>query len=515
MHAFRSFPIALLALLLGACASLPEDLKQVPSQAWPQPANTALGRYFDQAGPTDQGKSGVVALPHPRHAFMARYALAAQAEHTLDMQYYLWKGDTAGELLLLQALAAADRGVQVRLLIDDIYHHGRDQVYATIDRHPNVQVRVFNPIPNRGLARNLGFAAHKSKLNHRMHNKIFLVDNAAAILGGRNIGDDYFGVDPKLNFNDLDALAVGPVARQAGDAFDLYWNNHHAVPVGVLYEEDAIAPGALDALRERLETAQAGHLDTMPYQVPLEGDELYLHLDELSARLTWAPARVVVDPVSKFEGSGASALADLVTELSKQASEQVTVQTAYLIPSDEGIAMARDMHARGVRIRMMTNSMQSNNHLSVHAFYMKYRKEIIESGVELYELRADSELLEFLKESEDDIASSHAGLHTKAFVVDRQTSVIGSYNMDPRSRVWNSEIALVVEGEAFADTVLDIMNRTFEPGNAYRLTVEDGDLLWTIDTPDGQQTWDKDPGSTAWRRFLARITGWIPIENEL
>lgn len=515
MTSTRIFFAGLLALALGACASLPDDLRQVPSTAWPEPERTTLGRYFAGVAPADSALSGMSPLPEPQRAFTLRYALAIQAEHTLDMQYYLWKSDTSGDLLLHQALAAADRGVQVRLLIDDIYHHGRDGIYATIDLHPNVQVRVFNPIPNRGLGRNLGFAAGKSTLNHRMHNKIFLVDNAVAIMGGRNIGDDYFGVDPKLNFQDLDVLAVGPAAQEAGSAFDLYWNSRHAVPIEVLYEEGALAPGALGDLRVRLEASLGDHLDELPYDVPLEGPALNAALQQLANTLTWAPARVVVDPLSKFDGGGQSALADLMTGLGKQAQEEIVAQTAYLIPSDEGVDMIRAITDRGVRVRLMTNSMQSNNHLSVHAFYMKHRKALIEAGMELYELRADNELLAYYKQTESRVADSHAGLHTKSFVVDGKTSVIGSYNLDPRSRIWNSEIALVIDSEPFARRVLAGMNQSFEPGNAYRLTLEDGDIVWSIDTPDGLQTWDKDPGSTAWRRFLARVTGWIPIENEL
>ncbi len=511
----RNLTITLLAIALGACASLPDDLRQVPSEAWPDPYATTLGKYFNDVAPAGDGLSGLSPLPQPRRAFILRYALAIHAEHTLDMQYYLWKSDTAGELLLHQALAAADRGVQVRLLIDDIYHYGRDGIYATVDLHPNVQVRVFNPIPNRGLGRNLGYVADKSALNHRMHNKIFLVDNAAAIMGGRNIGDDYFGVDPNLNFHDLDVLAVGPAAQEAGSAFDLYWNSRYAVPIEALYDEADMPANALPDLRARLETALGGYLDELPYEVPFEGDELYAELEKLADTLTWAPARVVVDPLSKFDGSGESALADLVFGMSHQADEEVVAQTAYLIPSDEGIEMVRSMTDRGVRVRLMTNSMQSNNHLSVHAFYMKHRKALIEAGADLYELRADNELLEFYKQRESRVAESHAGLHTKSFVVDGETSVIGSYNMDPRSRVWNSEIALVIDSKPFAKEVLESMNVAFEPGNAYHLTLDDGEVTWSIDTPDGVQTWDKDPGTTAWQRFLTRIMGWIPIENEL
>ncbi|MBT8059448.1 MAG: phospholipase D family protein, partial [Gammaproteobacteria bacterium] len=200
----------LAALLLGSgCASLPEDLQQTPSEGWPHPEQTTLGVLIAESAPDDPSLSGVELLSYPEEAFTARFAIAGLAEQTLDMQYYLWKGDLAGQLLLWRALQAADRGVRVRFLIDDIYHSGRDDVYALLDTHPNFELRVFNPMANRGLARNLNFLANKKYLNHRMHNKIFMADNAVAVLGGRNIGNDYFGVDTNANFFDLDVLATG------------------------------------------------------------------------------------------------------------------------------------------------------------------------------------------------------------------------------------------------------------------------------------------------------------------
>jgi putative cardiolipin synthase len=196
--------------------------------------------------------------------------------------------------------------------------------------------------------------------------------------------------------------------------------------------------------------------------------------------------------------------------------DEVIVQTAYLIPTDEGIANIRALTDRGVRFRILTNSLMSNNHISVHAHYMKYRKPLIEAGVELYELRADNELLEYYKEVESKVADSHAGLHTKAFVVDGATAMIGSYNMDPRSRIWNSEIGLLVHNPDFAGLVRADMLEEFEPGNAYRVSLnEKGKIEWTIDGPDGKEVFSKEPGASVWRRMLARLISWIPIENQL
>jgi len=502
-------------LLLQACASLPEDFPQQPSEAWPEPATTQLGAFFERHVPETGPRSGVILVADPREAFRARYAFASLAQRTLDLQYYLWKGDLTGRLLLWRALEAADRGVQVRILMDDIYHKGRDKDYATIAVHPNIQMRVFNPMGNRGIGRTGNYVLHKKTLNHRMHNKIFLVDSAVAVLGGRNIGDDYFGIDPELNFHDLDVLAVGEAARQAGGAFDLYWNSPHAVPISVLYP-DLVDVTDLDLLRTDLEMNLDDALEEVPYKVPHEIDAVRDQLEDLAAALIWAETEVVVDPLDRFEGGEESAFVVLGRLLRDEAREDLTIQTAYLIPNGGGIENIAHMVDNGVRVRIMTNSAQSNNHLSVHAHYMKYRKPLIEAGVELYELRADAELLNHYREVDNRIVDSHAGLHTKAFVVDSRISVIGSYNMDPRSRIWNSEIGLVVRSEEFGAVVKAEMDEEFQPGNAYRVELDEkGNLLWTIDTEDGVERWTHDPGTTAWRRFITRLISWIPVENEL
>ncbi len=516
MVQLRLIPTFLFLLLLSACTTLPEQFDATPSQAWQTPETTAIGAFFDTPVAANENHSGLLLLPEDRTAFVARFALAAQAERTLDLQYYLWKGDNTGLALIHQVLAAADRGVQVRILMDDIYHTGRDRGYRILDEHPNVQVRLFNPIGNRGVGRWGNYLGRKSELNHRMHNKIFLVDNAAAILGGRNIGDDYFGIDPKIIFHDLDVLAVGPVAQEAGAAFDLYWNSNRAYPMTIVDPED-LPRDALDEWRRELDANIGDFIAKLPYAVPLEGQALTDALQELEDELTWAPAEVVVDPLDRFEGSGdRSVFEELGERLNRDVQDEVVIQTAYLIPTQEGIDFVADKVDQGVRYRVMTNSLLSNNHISVHGHYQKYRKALLEAGVELYELRADTELIEYYRRTDQKLADSNAGLHTKAFVVDGRYSMIGSYNMDPRSRIWNSEIGLLVDSEPFAEKVLQVMNQQFEPENAYRLDLDErGKLRWTLDLPEGTQTWSKDPESPWYKRWSARFIGWLPIEQEL
>jgi putative cardiolipin synthase len=236
----------------------------------------------------------------------------------------------------------------------------------------------------------------------------------------------------------------------------------------------------------------------------------------LAGELTWADTEVIVDPLERFEGDEDSAFVRLGHRLRGMAKDEVIMQTAYLIPNGGGVENIRTIADRGVRVRIMTNSSLSNNHLSVHAHYMKYRKPLIEAGVELYELRADAELLDHYRKIDNRIADSHAGLHTKAFVVDKRISLIGSYNMDPRSRIWNSEIALLIFSEEFGQIVHAEMEAEFQPGNAYRVDLDErGKLFWSIETDEGPEYWSHDPGTTAWRRFITRLISWIPVENEL
>ena len=506
--------LALAFALLAGCASLPDDLQQTPSQGYANPEQTLLGALIAETAPEDKSLSGVQLLADPGEAFRARFAIAGFAEKTLDMQYYLWKGDLAGQLLMWRALEAADRGVQVRFLIDDIFHYGRDEAYALLDTHPNFQVRVFNPMANRGLARNLNFLVNKRQLNHRMHNKIFKADNAIAVLGGRNIGNDYFGVDTKANFFDLDVLTVGQGARQAGAAFDEYWNSKYAVPISVLHDKKYTAEDLENGrikLRESLR-----HLDALPYALEMEADESVEKLKKWRDGLIWTEAHVVVDPLERFEGQGESAVIEYAQTWVEEIDTEFLAESAYLIPSQQGIENIREMTERGVRVRLLTNSLMSNNHLTAHSGYLKYRKKLLEAGAELHELRADAALREHFKANKEN-SEVPAGIHTKSFVIDGQQALIGSFNFDPRSRDLNSEIGLVISNREFAQQVVKEMNRDFHPENSYRLFLnERGKLRWELTNPDGTvTTYKRDPGASIWKRMGARILSWLPIEQEL
>lgn len=493
-----------LGVFLGACASAP------------QVADKSTSRFDDltpAASPlvalaTSQPDSGIRLLADPSEALQSRLHLSALATATLDIQYYLWQGDDSGLGLTHEVLQAADRGVRVRILLDDIYHSGRDSAYQTLDAHPNVKVRLFNPMGNRGAAKQANYAFKKSTLNYRMHNKIFLVDGVAAVLGGRNIGDEYFGQDPSFNFQDMDAIALGEVAAEAGEAFDLFWNAELAFPVAALNSNPEEMPTAV----------QTATLAQARARVTPRGEEdnaaaTKAWLSALSTELLWTNARVIVDRPDRNSEQPDSAFMTLLQDPSLRPERSLVIQTAYLIPNGPTMGNIEAIGAEGMSMKILTNSAQSNNHNSVHAFYVPYRKRLIEAGVDLYEVQGNGSLADYLDRVGED---GRAGLHTKAMVFDERVSIIGSYNMDPRSRVWNSEIALIVDDPGFAAEVLEEMERDFTPGAAWRLSLDEhGKLLWSGESEGTRVELTKDPGSTWWNRFIWGVMRILPLENEL
>ena len=451
-----------LSLFLVACASAPM-------------VNDKPASYFNDRGAVESPltalasahpRSGVSLLADPDDALQSRLHLAALAQSTLDLQYYLWQGDDSGLALTYEVLRAAERGVRVRILLDDIYHSGRDSAYQTLDSHPNVEVRLFNPMGNRGSVKQMNYAVGKSAFNYRMHNKIFLVDGVAAILGGRNIGDEYFGRDASFNFQDMDAIVVGKVAADAGGAFDLFWNAELAIPVAALTqrtyhiteEQTAQLITARERVRPAVERGRAASATRADW------------LATLASGLLWTKAEILVDRPDRSDDYPDSAFMTFMHDANAQPRESAVIQTAYLIPNGPTLANLERLTSAGVTLRILTNSAKSNNHSSVHAYYAGYRKALLTTGIDLYEVQGKGSLAAYLDRVGED---AHAGLHTKAMVIDDRVAVIGSYNMDPRSRVWNSEIALIVRDPDFARQILQEMERDFATEASWRLSLDD------------------------------------------
>lgn len=506
---------AWLGLVLVACSSVvPPVAEAPPSSAFTAWQDTAIGRTIAPVLAAHPGESGFALVSGGEAAFNVRRGLALLAGHSIDAQYYIWEGDTTGRLLAADLLAAAARGVRVRVLIDDIHTRGVDFDIAALDAHPNVEIRVFNPFSNRE-ARNLNLVTEFGRLNHRMHNKVWLVDGAVALVGGRNIGDDYFGIDTVGNFRDLDMVAVGPVVPEVGASFDRYWNSRWALPIGAV-AEDVPAADAAARLQADLD-AWARTLADFPYRVIRSAADAEAVFTPQLAQLHWGAAQVVVDDPAKTGGEWQGGVAGALGPAVRAAAHEVLMEAAYFIATDEGTALLGGLVERGVQVRVLTNSLATNDLVPAHAGYTRYREELLRRGVALYEFRPDAAGPR--RDWSAGAGASRASLHTKAIVIDGRRTYIGSFNLTPRSVELNTEIGIVVDSPALAAAVTAFLDTGVEPANAWRLGLRgegrSTQLVWTGITAGQPVTLDTEPDVGAWRRFTTWLIAILPVEKPL
>ena len=496
----RLLASALVTLLVG-CASLPREVTRIPSTALRDTADTRLGRGLAGALAANPGRTGVHLLRDGRDAFAARILLARAAERSLDVQYYIWRGDTTGGLLCQALWQAAERGVRVRMLVDDGNTRGMDEAFAALDAHPNIEVRLFNPWANRQ-ARILGLAGDFARLNRRMHNKSFTADNQATIVGGRNVGDEYFGGASPVSFADLDALAAGAVVPEVSSAFDAYWNSASAYPAAsILPPAAADSAGRVRAAWERLDADP----EATAYVEAVR--ELPIVRELLAGRLAleWAPARLVSDDVAKVlhppDQSQLHMLPRLVAALGEPRRE-LDLVSPYFVPTKAGAAALAAIAARGVKIRILTNSLAATDVAPVHAGYAKYREELLRAGIRLYELKPSAH-----RDERRGGGSSDASLHAKTFAVDRERLFVGSFNFDPRSARLNTEMGLVLSSPRLAARISEALDAHLA-SEAWEVRLEEGQLVW-IDGAGRQLT---EPGTGWLRRLWVGFLALLPFE---
>jgi cardiolipin synthase C len=494
---------SLVLLLAGGCATLPKNYPREPSWAWDHPQETKLGRVLGADAEQHPGMSGFLPLDNGLDAFVARMALAEAAEHALDLQYYIFHGDFTGKLILDSIVRAADRGVRVRILIDDTTAKGRDAGIAILASHPHIEVRVFNPFAGRSSASWLFSAvADFDRINRRMHNKMFVADNEAGVVGGRNIGDEYFSAREGVNFADLDLLAVGPVVQDLSRSFDQYWNSEWAYPIEALHKSKP-DPTVLEKVRQEL----AAHRETAKdsdYARRLRESDLRKSLMDGQLPLIWAPARVLVDRPEKAAGAGSPEgsvkLGSQLRQIVEGARLELIISSPYFIPGNRGIRLFEQISNKGVRIRIVTNSFAGNDVAIAHSGYAKYRKSLLKLGVELHELKPSLTVAQEKERSR--FGSSSASLHAKVFVIDRERVFVGSLNLDPRSVDLNTELGIVVEDRELASRIAQKLDVLAQPRYSYRVELDpsDGDLVW-ISQEDGKEVrYSKDPEVGFWRR---------------
>lgn len=496
-------------LWLPGCGGLPVLPERAPSHHLTDTAQTSLGRAVQAASPPE-GRSGLHALSDPLEAFAARMLLVHTAERALDVQYYIWRPDITGTLLLDALRAAADRGVQVRLLLDDNGIAGMDPMLAALDAHPRVEVRLFNPYPQR-FFKPLGYLTDFSRLNRRMHNKALVADTQAAIVGGRNVGDAYFGADPALDFVDLDVLVAGPIVADVATSFDAFWNSALAYPLAALVDP---AQSGQSAIAVRLAEVAAAP-ETARYARALQATPLAAQLAAGTLTLEWVPMRLVADTPAKAEGRAAPAdylVTDLTAALGAVVRE-LDLVSPYFVPRADGTAMLARYPAHGVRLRVVTNSLAATDVAAVHAGYARRRVDLLRAGVRLFEIKPDAGSA--LNPAWRLGGSGAASLHGKTFALDRQRVFVGSFNIDPRSVLLNTEMGLVIDSAALAGAVSLALDRWL-PAHAYELRLGEAQRLeWIELTPSGVVTHLEEPGASLWRRWLATWLSWLPIEGLL
>ena len=480
--------------------------------AFEDAASTRLGQFFGPAVDAHPGLSGFSLLSQAREAFIVRLALADLAERSLDMQYYVWDGDTTGRIIIDRVMKAAERGVRVRLLVDDpFYNKASDPVKAALDAHPNVEIRLFNPASNRRWTR-LDFLVDFRRFNRRMHNKLMVADNAAAIVGGRNIGDHYYGVNTVANFRDLDVLAVGPVLRDLSGVFERYWNSASTVPIAAIVGR-AYGAADLDAILTRLrqEIAAADY----PYPIDQDLGELAAQGADLRDNLVWAHGRIVADdPAAVAAGKEADVVVTFIRGRVAELKHELLAEAPYFVLPAGAQAIVKALHERNVRVRVLTNSLASNNQLAAHSGYAKTRRRLLENGMELYELRADTDA--FRPGWSLVSHQSRAALHTKAMVFDREAVFIGSFNLDPRSAVINTEAGLYIESPELAERLTAYMATGVAPANSYRVRLDpNGGIVWETER-DGEIVRYRDEPETGFRqRFVANLVKLLPINLQV
>ncbi|MDP9083605.1 MAG: phospholipase D family protein [Pseudomonadota bacterium] len=484
-----------LGLILSGCVGLPKHVHKAHSEALAEPEKTSLGRIVaaDERG---KNLSGIRLLSSGEEALASLIALADHAERTLDVQYYIIHEDESARTLLRHVRMAADRGVRVRVLVDDLNTAGEDRRFMHLGQHANIEVRVFNPFPGGRFATWTRFVASAHdipRINHRMHNKLFVADNALAITGGRNIGDQYFARDQRSNFIDLDVVAAGAIVPQLSESFDAFWNSKYAYPIASVASPVSAEPASPTPPVDEGTAASADWLER-----------------EIAAKnidLIWVPATVLADGPAKIASETSPdeevTIANDISTLMRSAKQELLVISAYFVPGKQGVALIRDLVNQGVHVRVLTNSLASTDSPIVHIGYARYRAELLKLGVELSEVRPK---LGQKRARFHPFRSSNASLHAKALVIDQKTVFIGSMNMDARSARTNSELGLVIRSTEIARQVTNVLDDISADGS-YRLRLQgqSDKIEWVSGEAGSEKTWTIDPETTRMQRLSLKL----------
>ncbi len=499
----------LILVVIGWFTRLPSLEGRTTSTALLDTADTRLGKSITPLVEAHPGLCGIYPLADSRDAFAARARLAEVAERTLDVQYYIWQNDMTGTLLFEALHAAADRGVRVRFLLDDNTTPGLDPVLAALDSHPNIEVRLFNPFVVR--KPRIGYLTDFSRANRRMHNKSFTADNQATIIGGRNVGDEYFGATEEgLLFVDLDVLAVGPVVTEVSKDFDRYWASASSYPLDRIVH--SVAPARIAEVAAA--AARVAHDPAaLAYTTALRDSPFIRAVVERRLDFEWAVTRMISDDPAK--GLGRAPRHELfhhqLTTIIGDPVSDLELVASYLVPGETGTDSLVSMARRGVKIKILTNSLEASDVPAVYSGFAKRRKALLKAGITLYEMRRLSPDAGERKLA-GPFGSSGSSLHAKTFSVDRARFFVGSFNFDPRSRKLNTELGFVIDSPVLAQKIEAAFSDNI-PAHSYKVHLSNtGQLYWTERRGDQLVRYDREPGTSVWRRAAVWFLSLLPIE---
>lgn len=519
----RELLIVALAMMFAACSALRPDFVKQPSSALPPVTDTPSTRYIASELMPHGDQSGFRLLTLGTNALMSRVALTDHAQRSIDMQYYIFKNDATGRLLAQRLLTAADRGVRIRMLLDNISISNADRMLDALDAHPNIQVRLFNPFNTRNpqiLSKMGQFLLEGRRLNRRMHNKSIIFDNSVAIIGGRNIGNDYFNAGDETDFRDLDLLAIGPVVGQASKIFDAYWNSDAAIPV-------AAFRNTRDTQRDLTQLRVVLAHDARSFA---QSDYAQASLHELPGGATadrrgewfWGPAEVVADQPEKVDpASGDDApwfrIGPTLKTMIEASKQEVLLVSPYFVPGDTGTRFLTSVAQRGENVVVLTNSLAATDEPVVHTGYARYRNRLLEGGVKLYELRPEPGAAQPATALGK---SSGVSLHAKAMIIDSQHVFIGSLNMDPRSKLLNTEMGVIIDSQPLAQAVRQYFEKAILPENSFHVVLQTTpggtrQMTWLWKQGDRLMSEHRDPGAARMRRFEVFALSLLPIEGLL
>lgn len=505
--------LGLIVVPLIGCQSLPKNYTVTPSYALKDTQMTSLARQFKPLIENHPHESGFYPMNSGTDALVGRLRAIRAAEKSLDLQYYIWQDDLVGKIIFSELIKAADRGVRVRLLLDDLHIGALEDILVVIDSHPNIEIRMFNPFANRGFR--LLELFRYDQINRRMHNKSFIADNQLAIVGGRNIANEYYSASQEINFGDFDVSLIGPVVQDLSGQFDLYWNNKMAIPISVLNPR-VVTNQDLQELTKNFERFEKENRDT-PYAQALFASELNQSLQQGRFFFYWGPAEAVYDDPEKIS-KRTSPKVPLLSQsfaATHPIQKDILLITPYFIPGKEGLEYLKKLRAEGIHIRVLTNSLAANDVPVVFSGYKKYRKEMLRMGVELYELKPRIKPIN-AKRRFLGTSGGRMGLHAKIYVMDQRNLFVGSLNLDPRSFHLNSEMGVFIDSEDFAEDLTMQLNQNLM-SIAYKVDFQrdSDDLKWTTDEDGQLEIVTSEPEVTLWKKFTSGFLSLFVPESQL